>query len=236
MAYESCGRLGGRKTGKALRHAAKKTKLQVESELLKAGESDRSLLRSRGLTKGLEAAGTDVVMGVDIDPACKYPYAANNKATFVQKSIEDISRKDFAHAFDGAAYTLLAGCAPCQPFSNYRNGKSGPSDKRWHLLNQFVRLIEELDPDLVTMENVPRLAKEAVFSRFVSKLAKRGFHVRYDVVNCADYGVPQHRERLVLLASKLGPIELMPPTTRPAFYKTVNARSPSAPEASCVSS
>src|SRR5947208_2877325 len=75
-----------------------------------------------GLTMGLESAGIYVVMGVDIDPACKYPYSANNKAAFVEKSIEDISMTDFRDAFDGAAYTLLAGCAPCQPFSNYRNG------------------------------------------------------------------------------------------------------------------
>src|SRR5690349_5270982 len=123
-----------------------------------------------GLTRGLEEAGIDVVLGVDIDPACEYPYTANNKAAFAQESIEDIAADDLNEALEGAAYTLLAGCAPCQPFSNYRNGKSDPSDERWHLLKHFGRLVEELDPDLVTMENVPRLAKEAVFSRFVSKL------------------------------------------------------------------
>ena len=42
-------------------------------------------------------------------------------------------------------------------------GKSGPADKRWNLLNQFARLVKEIQPDLVTMENVPRLEKQAVF-------------------------------------------------------------------------
>src|SRR5262249_12629209 len=157
----------------------------------------------------------------DIDPACEYPYTANNKATFVQKSIEDVSTEDLSEAFDGAAYTVLAGCAPCQPFSNYRNGKSDSSDKRWHLLKHFGRLVEELGPDLGTVEHGRRLEKEAVVSRFVARLEKLGFHVSHEKVDCADYGVPQHRDRLVLLASKHGPIELIAPTTPPKSHKTV---------------
>lgn len=63
------------------------------------------------------------------------------------------------------------------------------------------------------MENVPKLAEAKVFREFVSNLEEEGFHVFYEVVNCADYEVPQQRQRLVLLASKLGPIEIIKPTT-----------------------
>ena len=94
-----------------------------------------------GLTRGLEAAGINVVTGVDIDPACKYPYTANNRAIFLLKSVENISASDFTDTLDGAALTLLAGCAPCQPFSTYSQGKSNPSDKRWNLLSHFTRLV-----------------------------------------------------------------------------------------------
>src|ERR1017187_3658118 len=110
-----------------------------------------------GLTRGLEAAGIDVVTGVDIDPACEYPFTANNRATFLLKSVEDIAGSDFADSFKEASLTLLAGCAPCQPFSTYSRGKASPADKRWNLLSHFARLIKEVDPDLVTMENVPLL-------------------------------------------------------------------------------
>jgi DNA (cytosine-5)-methyltransferase 1 len=163
-----------------------------------------------GLTKGLENAGVDVRLGVDIDPACEYAYRANNRAAFLLRSVEDLDADELTEVTAEASFRLLAGCAPCQPFSTYRQ-KSGPSDDRWNLLSQFARLAREMRPDLVTMENVPNLAKQFVFRKFVSQLKGAGFHVAYDVLNCADFGVPQERRRLVLLASRLGPIELPSP-------------------------
>ncbi|MCA9175681.1 MAG: DNA cytosine methyltransferase [Planctomycetales bacterium] len=174
-----------------------------------------------GLTHGLEKAGVDVGLGVDLDPACEYPFSANNKAEFLLKSVEELTAEDFAPVFEGSDLTLLAGCAPCQPFSTYSQSWASPSDKRWNLLRQFARLVEEVKPDLVTMENVPRLEKQRVFHDFVAELEDEGFHVFSKVVKCADYGVPQSRQRLVLLASKLGPIELIKPTRKPERYKTV---------------
>lgn len=163
-----------------------------------------------GLTNGLEKAGIDVRLGVDIDPACLYPYTANNKAKFILKSVEDIEPSDIEKAFGKDGIRLLAGCAPCQTFSTY-NQKATPNDKRWWLLLQFSRLAMELLPELVTMENVPRLKKQRIFDEFLSALDEAKYHIFYDVVNCEDYGVPQHRKRLVLLASKFGPIRLLSP-------------------------
>ena len=166
-----------------------------------------------GLTCGLENAGIDVRLGIDIDPACEYPFTENNKASFLLKSIEGITSEDLADAFDDAPFKLLAGCAPCQPFSTYSQAWSSSSDERWNLLEHFSRLIEETRPQLITMENVPPLEREDVFAEFVAVLEDEGFDVFHTVVNCADYGVPQQRQRLVVLASMLGPIELIPPTT-----------------------
>lgn len=174
-----------------------------------------------GLTHGLEEAGIEVVFGVDVDPACKYPFEANNRATFSLKAVEELTRSDFADAFGGGEFTLLAGCAPCQPFSTYSQGWSSPKDSRWNLLGCFGKLVEQTRPDLVTMENVPRLEKQDVFKDFVGVLLKAGYEVSHTVVNCADYGLPQQRRRLVLLASKLGPIELIKPTNQPDNYVTV---------------
>ena len=166
-----------------------------------------------GLTQGLEAAGIDVRLGIDIDPGCEYAYTANNNASFRLKSIEDLSAADFYGVFDGAPFKLLAGCAPCQPFSTYSQRWSRPSDERWNLLDHFSRLVRETKPHLVTMENVPRLEREDVFSNFLAVLKADGFRISHSVINCADYGVPQQRRRLVLLASKLGPIDIIEPTT-----------------------
>lgn len=173
-----------------------------------------------GLTKGLEKAGISVSLGIDIDPHCEYPYEANNKAKFLLKSVEDVDPSELFTQKE-KSYRLLAGCAPCQPFSRYRRGIETKSDKRWKLLLQFKRLIEESLPDFVTMENVPRLKEENVFHDFLRSLQKLGYSISFQVVNCADYGVPQQRNRLVLLASRHGEINLIPPTHTPSRYRTV---------------
>jgi len=183
-----------------------------------------------GLTLGLEKAGINVAMGIDIDPACEYPFEANNKAKFLKKSVEDVSKSELANAYGDAKITLLAGCAPCQPFSTYSQGKADESDERWNLLLQFGRMVRESHPHLVTMENVPMLAHQKVFETFIGALESLGYHVSHQIVNCADYGVPQQRNRLVLLASRLGPISLIAPTTPAKKHKTVRTAISKLPE------
>ena len=161
-----------------------------------------------GLTKGLENVGIDVRLGVDVDPVCRFPYMANSKAKFLLESVEDIHGRDLVPVFGEDSVCLLAGCAPCQTFSTY-NQKADPSDRRWWLLDEFARIVRELSPELVTMENVPNLLRHKVFKKFVDVLEGTGYHVWYHEVDSAEYGVPQHRERLVLLASKLGPIRML---------------------------
>ncbi|WP_052012302.1 DNA cytosine methyltransferase [Alicyclobacillus hesperidum] len=164
-----------------------------------------------GLTHGLERAGISVLLGIDIDPACSYPYMANNKAKFLLKDVNDVTAQEIQEAFTSNTLRLLAGCAPCQTFSTY-NQKATQDDKRWWLLRQFSRLITEVSPELVTMENVPNLVGQNVFKEFLQTLKDENYEVSYQVVNCADYGIPQQRKRLVLLASKLGPIKLLQPS------------------------
>src|SRR6185437_10189719 len=77
------------------------------------------------------------------------------------------------------------------------------------------------DPDIVSMENVPQLEKEAVFARFMADLQSAGYRVTYSNVNCWIYGVPQTRTRLVLFASKYGPINLLQATHFPSRRRTV---------------
>jgi len=163
-----------------------------------------------GLTYGLERAGIDVRLGVDIDPACEYPFSANNAGKFLLKSVEKLKAEEIERVFRKNVIRLLAGCAPCQTFSTY-NRKATPDDKRWWLLLRFARLVEEISPELVTMENVPRLQDQGVFEEFLAAIRNARYNVHIEIVNCEDYGVPQHRQRLVLLASKLGPIHLLSP-------------------------
>jgi DNA (cytosine-5)-methyltransferase 1 len=173
-----------------------------------------------GLTHGLIKSGVDVRLGVDIDPSCEYPYTANNPSAFLLKSVKDLSGEEVKRYYRKNGIKLLAGCAPCQTFSRYYQ-KATESDTRWWLLLQFSRLVKELLPDLVTMENVPGLMEQNVFVQFLNDLKKCKYSINYSVVNCADYGVPQHRHRLVLIASRLGEINLLSPKEFGKKPKTV---------------
>jgi len=164
-----------------------------------------------GLTHGLLKKGVQVKVGVDVDPACRFAYEANNRgAVFLERDIESLTAEDLAGYFPEGKYSLLAGCAPCQPFSTYVKGKDTTQDAKWKLLRSFAGLVRRVQPDLVTMENVPQLPKHAIFDEFLE--AFDGYDTWFDVVECEGYGIPQRRRRLVFLASKLGPISLIPPT------------------------
>ncbi len=165
-----------------------------------------------GLTFGLEGAGIEVRLGVDIDGDCKHPITANTGAAFLGADVAALDAAQITAALSGANVTLLAGCAPCQPFSTYargakreggpRRGRGGSDD--WRLVERFGELVEAVEPDLVTMENVPPLVNQPVFEALLHSLD--GFFVDYRVIECSTVGLPQTRKRLVLLASKLGPI------------------------------
>lgn len=162
-----------------------------------------------GLTYGLSNAGIDVKLGVDLDPVCRFPLEENNKTKFLQADVSKLEASDILEEFGDTNITLLAGCAPCQPFSTYSQSKgSRKTHKDWGLLKSFSSLVMDVRPTLVTMENVPPLRNQKIFKDFVKALKKQEYYVDYRVVNGTEIGLPQTRKRLVLVASLLGPIEL----------------------------
>ena len=182
-----------------------------------------------GLTHGLSRGGIKVVAGVDLDPECRFAYEKNNRATFLEMDVRTLSGKKLHEFWTGGKYSLLAGCAPCQPFSTYsRKGRRVRDDTKWDLVADFIRLIDESRPDFVTMENLPQLADHRVFVDFTKCL--REYHTWWNVVECARYGVPQTRKRLVLLASRHSPISLLDPPlineSKPPTVRTAIAHLP----------
>lgn len=175
-----------------------------------------------GLTYGLQKAGLTVIAGIDSDETCKYAYEHNNHCKFIHSDIRDIKPKTIQDLFSGKGYTAVAGCAPCQNYSTHtQKYKYNNRDPRWSLLNFFKDIVLCVQPDLVTMENVPRLSKTKVFAQFEAALKKQKYHVWWRFIKCFEYGIPQSRIRLVLLASKIGEISLIPPTHELNNYKTV---------------
>lgn len=174
-----------------------------------------------GLSLGLRQAGINVIAGVDVEARCAWPYQHNIDAQFVHQSVSDLRVDDLDQLWPDDGYRLLAGCAPCQPFSSQRRGKDPSTDKNWPLLGEFARLVQTTLPHLVTMENVPRLEHDQQFHAFAATLRKAGYHVAHGVLYGPDFGLPQHRKRLVLIASRLGEITLPEPTFAPDHYRTV---------------
>ena len=166
-----------------------------------------------GLTHSFVLEGLPVRAGIDLDPACRFPYEANNQARFVERDISKVTTKELKALFGDAALKILAGCAPCQPFSTYaQRYELDGKDSKWGLLYEFARLAQGARPDVITMENVPSVVKHKVFHTFVDTLKRLDYEVWFDAVDSTDYGVPQTRRRMLLLASKHGMIKMIGPT------------------------
>ncbi len=177
-----------------------------------------------GLTHGFIREGFRVAAGIEADGSFRYAYEHNNcGAKFICSKIEDVSSADLFALYPEGDVKILAGCAPCQPFSAYTRVKG--KHQNWQLLHEFQRLIEEVQPEIVTMENVPRLKTYdggSIFQGFLMMLSSNGYEVNWDDrVYAPAYGVPQHRYRLVLIASRFGRVEFLRPSHPLGKYRTV---------------
>lgn len=177
-----------------------------------------------GLSYGLKTTGFNIKGGFDVDSSCRFAYEHNNDAEFFDTDIREVTGKDIEALYSKGAIKVLAGCAPCQPFSSYSHTKKDKDPNKYDLLYEFGRLVKEVHPDLITMENVAQILNfklKPVLQDFVDLLRSENYEVSVNRVYCPDYGIPQSRKRLVLLASRLGEISLIPPTHSPEQYVTV---------------
>ncbi len=174
-----------------------------------------------GLSQGFRSEGFDIVGGFDTDENCRYAFEENNKALFIRRDVATLKAAEVQSLFVPGKRRVLVGCAPCQPFSTYNQKNDDP---KWQLLSGFARLIDEVRPDVVSMENVPRLLEfkdGAVFEQFVQTLRAADYKVAWDVLYGPNFGLAQTRSRLVLLASRLGSIKMPQATHEAGHYRTV---------------
>ena len=177
-----------------------------------------------GLTCGVQQAGINVIAGYDIDPRSQFAYEFNNNARFILKDIKKIDSQEITNLFpDDTDIKVLMGCAPCQPFSTYSHKYKNNENtlQKMDLLDYFGQQVQYVQPDIVSMENVPQMVNEKVFDKFIQILNDNNYLIDYKVVFAPDYGVPQKRKRLLLLASKLGEIKLIPAQFNKDNYPTL---------------
>jgi DNA (cytosine-5)-methyltransferase 1 len=162
-----------------------------------------------GMTEGLFQAGYRVIAAVEIDRFAALAYRANNDQRGVRLFQEDIRNVDIGiiqNMLNGEPLHLLAGCPPCQGFSTIRkkNKKRPKNDTRNKLIWEFVRFVEALMPVTIMLENVPALAGYTEFKKAIAKLKHLGYNPYFEILDVANFGVPQRRKRLVMMGSLLG--------------------------------
>src|SRR6266704_4801427 len=157
-----------------------------------------------GLSLGARRAGFKIAVAVELNPDITETYKKNHPGvTVLERDVSDLKGLDLLALTPNKHIDLLMGCAPCQGFCSLTL-KSEDEDPRNQLVLEMARLVEETSPDAVLMENVPGLATRGKYllRSFVRRLRAAGYTTEWRIVQMADYGVPQNRRRLVLLAGK----------------------------------
>jgi len=159
-----------------------------------------------GMTRGLLNAGIDVLFGLDFNSSCRQTYEANNHVPYLSRDILETESRQLIEMFPEVADNdelLMVGCAPCQPFSRQR--RSDGEHISINLLDEFSRLVTDIMPAHILIENVPGINGKGkkVLNRFKSMLDNNNYSYDFQIINAKDYGVPQNRKRYILIASRL---------------------------------
>jgi DNA (cytosine-5)-methyltransferase 1 len=180
-----------------------------------------------GFSFGIEQAGFDVAVAVEQDPVHGAVYAFNFPHTKVLcTDVATLSGQEIKEALDewtsnnrqqshwGSSIDLVFGGPPCQGFSMI--GKGDPNDARNNLVFEFCRLVTELQPRYFVMENVPGLVSKkhcSVLKELISRFKAAGYEITepVQVLNAANFGVPQQRRRLFVLGAQVGAVGLTYP-------------------------
>lgn len=164
-----------------------------------------------GMSYGMQAAGINILAGIDNDPRCKETYESNINAEFILADVFDLKEEELESSLKGRGLKrnddelLLIGCTPCQFWSTIRTDKEKAS-KTKNLLTEFHRFVTYFKPGYVVVENVPGILRNKEKSKltdFIQWLEENDYMVHAEIHNVNEYGVPQSRKRFTLIADRV---------------------------------
>ena len=173
---------------------------------------------------GFRQAGFAPVAAVEIDVNAAAAYEANLGVKPLIKNVRRVKGSELLRSAELAAgaCTLLFGCPPCQSFTTLRKAATATRrDRRRNTLYlDYLRLVGEVQPRHIAFENVPGMLSprwHPHFEALLAGLSDVGYHYLWEEIDSADYGVPQHRKRLLVVASRV---------TQPLFPRRTHAAEP----------
>jgi DNA (cytosine-5)-methyltransferase 1 len=183
-----------------------------------------------GMTEGLKQAGFTVIGAVEIDPIAVETYKVNHPDVYVKpRDIRKINAKNLMEHFGlkPGELDLLAGCPPCQGFSTIRTHNKGTADDpRNDLIFQYLRFVKRFKPKAIMMENTPDLAEDWRMKKLFKAVTRMGYKGAFPIVDASNYGVPQRRKRMVLMAGLHENIKFPRPAKKKLLVKDAIASLP----------
>ena len=178
-----------------------------------------------GATRGLKDAGYRVLAAVENWSDAVRTFSANHpEVAVLERDIRSVDPRALrtSLALSVGSLDLITACPPCQSFSTL--GRMDPSDSRNDLIAETERFAREFLPAAIIFENVPGVARDARFERLRTRLEQTGYRDfrAYDVF-ASDFGVPQRRRRLIAIALRVGPGDVLPDDLRAVVPKSLAA-------------
>lgn len=181
-----------------------------------------------GMSYGLQKAGLQIIAGIDADVDCERTYTANLRgAKYLREDISTLSLKDLAGRLGikkGDGRLVFAGCSPCQFWSKINTDRTKGRQTAF-LLKHFQRFVAGFKPGYVVIENVPGLLTRkghSILPVFLEFLTASGYTWADSIVDASQFGVPQHRRRYLLVATRLAGV--VPTLPNPIAREPITVR------------